>query len=257
MNILQEYLKPVFSGNDAAAIRTAQITLYRALDVSLRLLSPFMPFITEELYQRLPRSTSVVNKIPSICVAPYPDKEKKWKNVEIEREVEFVQKIAKNIRSARSDYNLPNKTKSKGNHVLEVFIYTYTLFSVFIMCTESNTEHLVKKYVDFLQTLAYCSTVEVNTSVPDDCKLIPISDKCEVHLLLKGLIDVSVEVEKLQKRADFLLVARKKLSQEMSDHNYNSKVPEDIQKTNLDKLIQMNVELDKIESVMVMLKLID
>ena len=121
LNFLQEYLKPVFSGDDAAAIRTAQITLYKALDVSLRLLSPFMPFITEELYQRLPRSASVVNKTPSICVALYPDEEKKWKNVEIECEVELMQKIAKNIRSARSDYNLPNKTKTEGKHFLNIF----------------------------------------------------------------------------------------------------------------------------------------
>lgn len=74
-----------------------------------------MPFITEELYQRLPRSKEIAEKVPSITVASYPDvKECRWKNDVVESEVEFVQKVAKSIRSARSDYNLPNKTKTEG-----------------------------------------------------------------------------------------------------------------------------------------------
>lgn len=74
-----------------------------------------MPFITEELYQRLPRPEAKRDKIPSICVAPYPELEEcRWRNQVIEVEVDFVQKIAKAVRSARSDYNLPNKTKTEG-----------------------------------------------------------------------------------------------------------------------------------------------
>lgn len=107
--MLQEYLKPVFFGNDNQAIDAAQKTLYRALDVGLRLLSVFMPFIAEELYQRLPAI-----KYDSICIAKYPREESVWKNEIVEEEVEFIQKIAKSIRSARSDYNLPNKTKTEG-----------------------------------------------------------------------------------------------------------------------------------------------
>lgn len=93
----------------------AQRTLYRALELGLRLLSPFMPFITEELYQRLPRPKAVQEQIPSICIAPYPAiDDYPWHNETIEKDVEFIQKVAKAIRSARSDYNLPNKTKTEG-----------------------------------------------------------------------------------------------------------------------------------------------
>lgn len=111
----KECLKPVFGTDDEEAKKTAQITLFRALDVGLRLLSPFMPFITEELYQRLPRNKEIIKEIPSICIAPYPEtKDYRWKNEVIESEVEFIQKVAKHIRSVRSDYNLPNKTKTEG-----------------------------------------------------------------------------------------------------------------------------------------------
>lgn len=93
----------------------------------MRLLSPFMPFITEELYQRLPRCKAEVAKVSTITVAPYPDpKECRWKNEDVENEVEFIQKVAKAIRSARSDYNLPNKTKTEGMTLaLSSDIYLY------------------------------------------------------------------------------------------------------------------------------------
>lgn len=61
-------------GNDESAKERCRQILYTSLDTSLRLISPFMPFITEELWQRLPRRMSE-NKILSICVAPYPETE--------------------------------------------------------------------------------------------------------------------------------------------------------------------------------------
>lgn len=83
--------------------------------MGLRLLAPFMPFITEELYQRLPRTKEHKVKYPSICIVPYPEPlECSWHNEHIETEVEFIQKVARAIRSARSDYNLINKVKTEG-----------------------------------------------------------------------------------------------------------------------------------------------
>lgn len=79
-----------------------------------------MPFITEELYQRLPRSRGIVETVPSICVESFPEKEADYVNEQIEKEVDFVQKVAKVIRSARSDYNLPNKIKTEGNNCLNL-----------------------------------------------------------------------------------------------------------------------------------------
>jgi len=70
-DVYLEYLKPVFQSDDSAAISTAKMVLYKCLHVGLRLLSPFMPFITEELFQRLPHLAE--GHPASICIAPYPD----------------------------------------------------------------------------------------------------------------------------------------------------------------------------------------
>jgi valyl-tRNA synthetase len=64
-----ECIKPIFFGEDETKKASARTVLYTCLDLVLRLLSPYMPFITEELFQRLPRANS---DIPSICVAQFP-----------------------------------------------------------------------------------------------------------------------------------------------------------------------------------------
>lgn len=61
----------MLNGVDQVVAECARQTLYTCLDVGLRLLSPFMPFVTEELFQRLPRRT--LQAPPSLCVTPYPE----------------------------------------------------------------------------------------------------------------------------------------------------------------------------------------
>lgn len=61
----------MFASNDDNKIQIVQNVLFCCLDTGLRLLSPFMPFITEELYQRLPHSD--ITRYPSVSVAPYPE----------------------------------------------------------------------------------------------------------------------------------------------------------------------------------------
>ncbi|KAJ9598284.1 hypothetical protein L9F63_011024 [Diploptera punctata] len=236
-DVYLEYLKPVFQSNDTAAIATAKSILYKCLYVGLRLLSPFMPFITEELYQRLPRMSD--KDPPSICVATYPDTEEcPWRNLEIEAEVDFVQKIIHLVRSARSDYNLPNKTKTEA----------------YVVCSDDETSASLKKYQSALSTLSYCSKMEVSTSPPKGCVILTVSDKCEVHLLLKGLIEPAKEMLKLQKKQDQLQQQLNKLKQAMSAPDYEVKVPQEVRQTNSEKLNQTEGELLRLESAMTTLK---
>lgn len=64
-------MKPVLQSNNQEEINTARNVLYTCLEQGLILLSPYMPFITEELFQRLPRRSA--NEPPSISVTPYPN----------------------------------------------------------------------------------------------------------------------------------------------------------------------------------------
>lgn len=97
--------KPVFSGDETAGDKAAaQETLYTCLDMGLKLLHPFMPFLTEELYQRLPRRPS--DTVPSIMVASYPTSAltASWSNAVVEEEIKLAQEVARSIRAILSSY---------------------------------------------------------------------------------------------------------------------------------------------------------
>lgn len=111
-DVYLEQIKSALKTDDEKSIDAAKQTLYTCIDNILRLLHPFMPFITEELYQRLPRRAK--QQAPSICVDRYPDVEKfSWKrNLEVEKEMDLVNTIVHKVRSTRSDLKL-NKEKAE------------------------------------------------------------------------------------------------------------------------------------------------
>ena len=137
--LFQESIKPVFQAEDESAKAAARSVLLTCLDTAFKLISPFMPFLSEELWQRLPRPAAWQSKSvfliyffflynlvkikvpiagtlpPSICVAPYPTDEEfsSWKNQGLEEEVKLVNRIIATVRSVRASYDLPNKKKTK------------------------------------------------------------------------------------------------------------------------------------------------
>ncbi|KOC62310.1 Valine--tRNA ligase [Habropoda laboriosa] len=225
-DVYLEYLKPVFQSNDNERKHSASITLFKVLDIGLRLLSPFMPFITEELYQRLPRKKQLY---PSICVSPFPEiSECPWRNEEIEKDIDFANKLIKNIRSTRATYNLPNKVKTEA----------------FLICTSDSLKEKLLQYKLLIETLSYST---LNTmEPPTGCAIVTITDKVQVHLLLKGLIDPKKEIEKLSKKEEQLIDIIRKTKQAMEISDYNVKVPLDVQNSNKERLTNSEGELQRI-----------
>ena len=133
---LQESVKPIFQGEDESAKSAARSVLVSCIDTGLKLISPFMPYISEELWQRVPRPEAMQSNFtfhllktghpyliwclieslpPSICVASYPSDEEfqVWKDQALEEDVKLISRIVSNARSVRASYMLPNKTKTK------------------------------------------------------------------------------------------------------------------------------------------------
>lgn len=233
---LKECIKPVFHNGSADAKAAARQTLFTCLDTGLRLISPFMPFISEELYQRLPRN----DNIKSICIAPYPTLATcPWQSEQIEREVELIQKAAKVIRSARSDYNLPNKAKT----------------TIFIVCSDADTLTVLKKFSSDLSTTAYCTPIDFDAKPsPSGCAILTLSGQCEIHLLLKGLIEVDKELLKLEKKKVQLDQTITKINQATQANDYATKVPADVQQANTDKLQASESEIKRVVAAMEALK---
>lgn len=95
----------------------------------------------------------------------------------------------------------------------------------------------------------------MNELAPDGCTIITVSDKCVVNLLLKGLIEPSMEISKVQKKIEFLQGKKEKLEKAMNAPDYESKVPAEVRQANVDTLTQSSTELVRLENALQALKL--
>ncbi|OCT67919.1 hypothetical protein XELAEV_18039217mg [Xenopus laevis] len=230
-DVYLECMKPVFLSSDEAAISVGRNTLYTCLDAGLRLLSPFMPFLTEELYQRLPRRPS--SRTPSISVTSYPEtSEYNWRDEEVERNMDLALLIVKSIRSLRADYNL---TKTKAD--------------CFVQCQDADTVSVVTAYTPYIMVLSSSRslvTLNAQDPTPAGSAVNTASDKATVYVVLKGLIDVDKELAKLQVKKTELGRQLEKLRERMGSADYRSKVPETVQQQDAERMRQIETEFRKV-----------
>ncbi|XP_035683587.1 valine--tRNA ligase-like isoform X1 [Branchiostoma floridae] len=225
-----ESIKPIIYGKDEAAKETTRQTLYTCLEVGLRLLSPFMPFITEELWQRLPRRSN--EAAPSICVASYPEAEEfPWRQETLEEELDFVHEVNCRARSIRAEYNL---TKQRPE--------------LYLQCSDNSVAEMLNKYTDIITILSQSGKVTtlVDQPPPEGCAILTVSDKCTVHLLLKGMVDASKEIGKLEGKKTTLNNQVDKILQEMSIPDYENKVPEQVRTRKDERKTQLEGEIEAI-----------
>ncbi|KAL1456591.1 hypothetical protein WDU94_001310 [Cyamophila willieti] len=238
-DVYLECIKPVM-GSEGSLLEKAYAarTLLTVLNVGLRLLSPFMPFLSEELYQRLPSP----NLAPSITVAPYPEQEEfdPLKNVSLEQDFELIQKIYTSIRSVRSDYQVVKSQKTR----------------VFIDCLDSRVCTMIQSFVLPIRTLAYCSEILFNPTVaPPSCATAVVSEKVAIRVSLEGLIKVDKEIERLNKKEDYLKQVISKFRDQAAAEDYETKVPETVRVANAEKLKEAEGELSRLPAALEALKL--
>ncbi|XP_029592230.1 valine--tRNA ligase-like isoform X1 [Salmo trutta] len=234
-DVYLESVKPVFSraedsGSQSQAVVCRQ-TLFTCLETGLRLLAPIMPFVGEELYQRLPRRRSQDDH-SSIHVTPYPETEEFcWHSEDVDRQMEFAMTVVRTIRSLRADYNL---TKTRAD--------------CYLQCIDSETMSLVEQYSLQIQTLSLSQTIQpvpATGAVPEGCAVAIASDRCTIHLMLKGLIDLEKEVAKLTVKKGELEKQMDKLREKMDKSDYKEKVPVKVQELDAEKMRQSQTELEK------------
>ncbi|XP_041997579.1 valine--tRNA ligase, mitochondrial 1-like isoform X1 [Salvia splendens] len=184
-DIFVEVIKPYFAGNDpafASARRSAQDTLWLCLDYGLRLLHPFMPFITEDLWQRLPSRIDSVRK-ESIVISEYPSVVKSWTNDDVESEMDMINSVIKSLRSLKSQ--LPPKVRP----------------AAIVHCHTNYAHGIIKGHDMEIVTLAKLSSLTV-LSEDDDVPvgyLVELVNESLSVFLEQGSIKFEAELGKLKK----------------------------------------------------------
>lgn len=170
-------------------------TLYTAIEGGLAMFHPFMPFITEEMWQRLPRRPG--DGTPSIIVASYPEFNSAYENVKAEEDYDLVLGCAKGIRS------LLATTGIKDSGIAYVQPYDAGRHA-----TVTREEAAIKTLSG--RALSKTTILGVKAENPSGCLVFPVGAKAAVWVHVEGRIDPSVEVERAEKK---LKEARKMLQE--------------------------------------------
>lgn len=230
-----ESLKPVMSSCDEEGKLVARETLYTTVEAGLRLISPYMPFLSEELWQRLPKRRSPTITAPSVCVAEYPQPEQyPWESAEIESRVGFAMSVVRAARSLRGDYELTAKLK------------TPMWLEVVDMETKSELASMIGVIEMLSSSVPGVSIVirgETSVIPSSGCAIAPVSANCSVYILLKGLVDEEKELMKLRGKAEILEQQLTRLSDVTNRADYLEKVPEDVRIGNTSKMEELEGKL--------------
>lgn len=215
-DVFLELSKPIMQlPDDDMRKKLTQSTLLHVVESGLRLLHPMMPFVTEELWHRLPHRRTL--PAPSIMVAEYPQPADN-QNDQVEADMKLLLDTVHALRSVKASYNLTNKTKPP----------------VYLQCTEKVSALFAQNTLQ-IQTLAIVGDISIAAlGSPAEAGAVPtvICPDVTVFVGLKGMIDVDKEIAKLEKTAKMLATQIEGLEKKMAAPTYESKVPKDVRDAN-------------------------
>mmetsp|Transcript_6071 Transcript_6071/g.19795 ORF Transcript_6071/g.19795 Transcript_6071/m.19795 type:complete len:475 (-) Transcript_6071:294-1718(-) len=232
------------SSSSREAVTLAKMTLWLCLDAGLRALHPLCPFVTEELWQRLPRSKKVQANLESIMVADYPTTSNipvllEAKSDDVEAQTAVVLACATAARSLRAQYDLRPKVAAK----------------FFVKIKDSKTADRFQAQQQDFVTLANAETLTVlreDDPDPDGCAITIVDEALTVLVDLKGLVDVDAEITKLTKQIADLQPLIAKLRAKQADPTYLAKAPEKLRNADADKLANYAERRDTAQAAIAM-----
>ena len=203
-----EIAKTRVYGQEGSDKVVAQWVLRHVLDKGLKMLHPFMPFITEEIWQKLQTGEE------TIMLSDFPKEEKEFVNIEAEKEFDYLKEIISAIRNIRGEANVSPSKK------IEVIFKT----------ADENARNILQNNAKILDKLANVEKYEFNVEIP---KLVGfrLVDTTEIFVPLAELIDLDKEIEKLEKNIEKTQVELDKVLKKLSNENFVAKAkPEAVEK---------------------------
>ena len=203
-----ELIKPrLYNKDDAAERATAQAVLCQVLGDAMKLLHPFMPFITEEIWQHLPHEGE------SIMIAPWPHMAGDLLDDAAEKQMTALMDVIKAIRNMRAEVGA-----APGHKAPALVLADPELVDVF----KNNSD-----YVCRLGTVDVLTVGGAEDAAPENA-LTAVVTGAKVYLPLKGLIDVEKELARLQKELDGAEKEAKRTAGKLSNAGFLAKAPAEV-----------------------------
>jgi len=225
-----EALKPVMKSEDAEAKKAALNTLHICLDSALRMLHPTMPYLTEELFQRLPGK----GRPESICIAPFPNEGVSFEAEGVEQSIANLQLVVSKFRAQFSALNIAKSANP----------------SIFIRCSTDQTKAVFSKETAVFQSLVRSGETTVlgkDATDPEGCIKSFVNDELTIFVKVAGLIDMNMEIQRVQKRIAEIGKAKEGLAKKLNMPGYEKKVPEKVRTENAAKMAGYETEIKECE----------
>jgi valyl-tRNA synthetase len=189
-------------------------TLVRVLEALLRLIHPFAPFISEEIWQKMaPLAGINLQATPSICIANYPEAEPSKLNPAAKADVEWLKSVISSVRNIRSEMNIaPSKR-----------------IPLLLQDISEDEKNKLVAFRPFIEALAKVDKIEIlerNSSAPE-AALALVGD-LRLLIPLAELIDKEAELKRLQKQSEKLQGEYDKLALKLSNAAFTDKAPADL-----------------------------
>ena len=205
--------------------KTAQYVLNKVLGDSLKLLHPFMPFVTEKIYKEL------YNNDESIMISTYPEYSKDLEFKDEEQAIEELKEVITGIRNARAKMNVHPSKKSK-----------------LIFVTKKYTD-IIKESEEFLKKLGFGEEIEIRENkenIPQNAVSI-VSSNLELFIPFEDLVDIKEEIERLEKEKAKVLVEKEKTDKMLSNPGFVAKAPASKVEDEKEKQAKFNEMIKTIE----------
>lgn len=220
-----ELAKPIFNGDDEAAKAETRATAAWAIDEILKVLHPFMPFLTEELWERLGDEGQKADKLLMLSAWPKPLVSDETAAGEINWLVDLISEI----RSVRAEMNIPAGAKVQ----------------LVVVGANEVTKGRIATHTSAIQRLARAEDIAMADAAPAGSAQIIVGE-ATICLPLAGVIDLAAEKARLSKDAGKLEADISKIEKKLSNPKFVEKAPDEVVAGEREKVAESKEKLDKI-----------
>ncbi len=242
-----EMAKPAIYGGDKNS-RTASVsTLIHTIETSMRLLHPFMPFVTEELWQHIPHrhikrpqdSSGTPHKAESITIAAYPTGEDGIEDLDAEEQMGKVMKTIDGIRSVRGELNILPSLEIKA-----------------IIKTPEETGKILKRNIVYIEKLAKAKEIVIgNDIIKPRNSVTAVEPGMEIFIPLEGVFDPQVEIKRIEKEIKKMDVEITRLRGKLSNEEFLGKAPKDVVEKEKERYRESIEKVERLMAIMEKLKM--
>ncbi|HJV32025.1 MAG TPA: valine--tRNA ligase, partial [Bacillales bacterium] len=202
-----EMAKLPLYGEDEQAKKTTRSILAYVLESTMKLLHPFMPFITEEIWQNLP------HKGESITVANWPEVKLELTDNQAAQEMKLLMEMIRSVRNIRAEVNTPMSKKIK----------------ILIKTKDDSILAIVEKNRSYIERFCNPEELQMGTNLEAPEKsMTAVITGLEIILPLEGLINIEEEVARIEKELDKLNKEVERVQKKLSNEGFIKKAPESV-----------------------------